>query len=249
MSSLKSIVSPSILGCDLAALKAECADVLERCHADWLHCDIMDGHFVPNIALGPPVIESLRKSLPSAVLDVHVMVTDPVCWAPVFAKMGAHMYTFHVEAPSSNPSFEALPVEQRHRANVIETAREIRRLGMKVGLAVKPGTAVEEIFPFCDEAGLIDMALVMTVEPGFGGQSFNAAMLSKVRMLRERYPTLDIEVDGGLNDVNTKDAAAAGANVIVAGTAVFGKTGDKRSAVVAAIRGAVDVAISTNFGR
>lgn len=224
--SLPCIISPSILGSDFSRLGEECRDVL-GCGADWLHCDIMDGHFVPNISFGTPVLERIRAALPDAVLDVHVMVTDPLMWAPSFAKLRAHMYTFHIEAVTDAPA----------------TCRAIRELGMRVGVALKPKTPVEAAFEVCDQAA-VDMVLVMTVEPGFGGQSFMRETLAKVEILRRRYPKLHLQVDGGINLTNAAEAGAAGANVIVAGTSIFNKVGEERTRMVRDMKSTVDGALS-----
>jgi ribulose-phosphate 3-epimerase len=177
-------------------------------------------HFVPNLTLGAPIVKSLRKHVPDAFLDCHLMVSRPEQWVDDFAKAGASQYTFHYEA-TINP------------AALIET---IRQRGMKAGIAIKPHTPISsEILEVCAN---VDMALVMTVEPGFGGQSFMHHCMPKVRQLRHHFPHLDIQVDGGL-DLNTvQEAAAAGANVIVAGTSIF-SAADPRG-VISQLRAAVD---------
>ncbi|RKO99754.1 hypothetical protein CXG81DRAFT_27492 [Caulochytrium protostelioides] len=193
-------ISPSMLSSDFAQLGAEAARICS-CGADALHMDVMDGHFVPNITLGAPIIKSLRHHT-GAFLDCHMMVSDPEKWVDDFAEAGANLYCFHLEAT-------------RDAAALIQ---QIKATGMKAGVAIKPKTPVDAVLPY---AALADMVLVMTVEPGFGGQKFMPECLPKVRVLRERYPDLDIQVDGGLA-LDTVDAATeAGANIIVAGTAVF----------------------------
>lgn len=164
--------------------------------------DIMDGHFVPNITMGAPVIKCVRKSIGNAFMDCHMMVSNPEQWVDDFADAGGDLYCFHIEATKDAPAL----IDQIHKA------------GMKAGVAIKPNTPASAVY---DIAEKVDMVLVMTVEPGFGGQSFREECMPKVADLRKRFPNLDIEVDGGLGKETIEAAAKAGSNVIVSGSQVF----------------------------
>ena len=199
------ILSPSILAADYAILGDQIRQAKEN-GAKYLHIDVMDGAFVPSISIGFPVISSLRKSFDDIVFDVHLMIEEPIRYVERFAKSGADIITVHAEACS----------------DIKQTLAAIRSQGVKAGISVKPGTPVEEIFPYLP---MLDMVLVMTVEPGFGGQKLIPQTLDKVHTLytylRSHSMAVDIEVDGGITVNTIKEAKKAGANVFVAGTAVF----------------------------
>ena len=209
------MIAPSILSADFARL-AEAADAVEG--ADWLHVDVMDGHFVPNLTIGLPVVESLRKAT-ALPLDCHLMIEDPDRWAPGYVEAGAANVTFHAEAAR----------------DAVQTARAIRAGGALAGLSIKPNTPLE---PYLDVLREFDTLLVMTVEPGFGGQEFIADTLPKVRLARGHVKAghlrLFIEVDGGIGFDTIAAAAAAGADVFGAGSAVSGA--DDPAKAVAGLR-------------
>jgi ribulose-phosphate 3-epimerase len=217
------MIAPSILAADFARLGDE-ADAVRS--ADWLHVDVMDNHFVPNLTLGLPVVQSLHKAT-DLPLDCHLMIDDPDRWAPGYAEAGAANVTFHVEAA----------------ADAVQTARAIRAAGALAGLGVKPGTPLE---PYLDLLREFDTLLVMTVEPGFGGQEFMAEVLPKVRLAREQVRSghlrLFIEVDGGIGADTIEAAAEAGADVFVAGSSVYGA--DNPDQAVAALRASARAAMN-----
>ena len=212
-------IAPSILSADFARLGEEVREV-DRAGADWIHIDVMDGHFVPNITIGPDVIQALRphSDLP---FDVHLMIAPPDPYLEAFAEAGADIITTHVEAS----------------AHINRTVHHITSLGKKAGVALNPGTPAQAIQPILGE---IDLVLVMTVNPGFGGQAFIPGQLDKIKELRARIDasgrTIDLEVDGGINKMLAPKAIAAGADALVAGSATF--SGGDYGENIAALRGA-----------
>ena len=208
-------VAPSILSADFSKLGAEVEDI-RLGGADYVHFDVMDGRFVPNISIGIPVLKSLRKAT-GMFIDAHLMILEPIRYAEAFCRAGADLVNVHVEADGE---------ENIHAA--IDT---IRALGKKAGITLKPGTPAEAVLPFIEKADLI---LVMTVEPGFGGQSFMHDMLPKIAAIRETInklnPLCELEVDGGIDAQTSALVKEAGANVLVAGSAVF-KAADRAAAI------------------
>lgn len=198
------LIAPSLLSSDFARLGDEMARI-EAAGADWHHVDVMDGHFVPNLTIGPPVVAALKR-VARLPLDVHLMISEPVRYAPQFAKAGAHVLTFHLEATGD--------------AGALAAAREYRALGVPVvGVSIKPDTDVERLAPLLE---LVDLVLVMSVHPGFGGQAFMPEVLEKTRWLREQGFAGYVEMDGGVDATTLPLCVAAGADVLVSGSALFG---------------------------
>ncbi len=213
-------LSPSLLSADFGNLRADAKEVEPL--ATYFHIDVMDGHFVDNLTIGPPVVNSLRKGL-HRPFDIHLMIDHPIAYAPRFEIMEGDIITFHVEA-KDDPS------------RTIETIHET---GAKVGISLRPGTPIETIFPYLDR---VDLVLVMSVEPGFGGQAFMPKAIERIRALRRQIGdrTITIEVDGGINLENVRDVVEAGATLIVAGSAIF-KERDR----IVAMRALIDAAQRT----
>ena len=206
----KTLISPSILSADFMNLERD-VKLVENNGADWIHVDVMDGHFVPNITIGVPVVKSLKK-IASIPLDVHLMIENPDKYVEPFAKAGADILTFHYEAAN-------------HAEELIE---KIKSYGIKAGISIKPKTKPEVLLPFIDK---VDMVLIMTVEPGFGGQSFMSDCAEKIKFIKEHSKNdLIIQVDGGINSQTGKICKDFGANCLVAGSYIYNSS-DIKSAI------------------
>lgn len=214
-------IAPSILSADFAKLGAEVEDI-RLGGADYVHFDVMDGRFVPNISIGIPVLKSLRRAT-EMFIDAHLMILEPIRYAEAFCRAGADLVNFHVESDSLE--------------NILSAINVTKSLGKKAGVTLKPGTQAEAVLPFLEK---VDLVLVMTVEPGFGGQSFMSEMLPKISAIREyiekHKPGCELEVDGGIDASTAALVKAAGANVLVAGSAVF--RADDRARAIREIRNA-----------
>lgn len=210
---MQTIISPSILSADFANLERDVKLVQDN-GADWIHVDVMDGHFVPNITIGVPVVKSLKK-ITDLPLDVHLMIDNPDKYVEPFANAGADILTFHYEAIFSSQ-------------NILDLIKKIHSFGIKCGISIKPKTSPEVLIPYLD---IVDMALIMTVEPGFGGQEFMSDCAEKIKFIKQVAPeNLIIQVDGGINEKTGKICKEFGANSLVAGSYIY-KSSDIKKAI------------------
>lgn len=209
---MQTIISPSILSADFANLERDVKLVQDN-GADWIHVDVMDGHFVPNITIGVPVVKSLKK-ITDLPLDVHLMINNPDKYVEPFANAGADILTFHYEAIFSSQ-------------NILDLIKKIHSFGIKCGISIKPKTSPEVLIPYLD---IVDMALIMTVEPGFGGQEFMSDCAEKIKFIKQVAPEkLIIQVDGGINEKTGKICKEFGANSLVAGSYIYKSSDIKRA--------------------
>ncbi len=205
---MKTIISPSILSADFANLEADIKRV--EPYVPWLHIDVMDGHFVPNISIGVPVVKSVRK-VTKLFLDTHLMIENPIKYIDAFVDAGSDLITFHYEAT---------------KEKTIETIEKIKSRNVKVGLSIKPKTSVEEIKEYIS---LVDMVLIMTVEPGFGGQKFMEDCAQKITEVKKINPDILVQIDGGINADTAKICLELGANSLVAGSYIYGASDIKKA--------------------
>ena len=215
---METIISPSILSADFANLQRD-IELVEKAGADWLHIDVMDGHFVPNITIGVPVVASIKK-ITQLPLDVHLMIDNPDKYVDAFAKAGADIITFHYEAIIEDKQF--------NQSSIKQIISHIKSYGIKAGMSIKPNTPAEAVSPYLHE---LDMVLVMTVEPGFGGQKFMPECAEKILSIKEKASKdMIIQVDGGINAETARICTNYGANSLVAGNYIY-KSADVKSAI------------------